>query len=514
MATTRPEGSGLCITIATASLLLSLKHPAWAQTRVQARLDTEVVATTNGNLSTSGPAHSDTLLTLSPGLSIQSRGPSSDLDGQIQAQAIHSTQGLQQDRMLPLGSLKLHTDLLRQGYGVDAAVSVSQVQAYFISSTAVSETSANRYTNTDWRVSPYLVKALDGETSLQLRMTRALGQSNALDATLASRPDARVTDDAITVARKAAPLGYTLSRTSQSTRVTGQDGPILAREATRGTLRYAVTPELELGLIAGVERISALTNETLDHPRGVLVSWRPSERTRLDGQTEQRQFGRTWKVSMKHRAPWMSFSLNAEREPSSSAFQMGALAAGGTTRDLFDAMLTTRIPDADERSQAVTDLLNQRNIFDQLTTGRDLYSLSAQLSHAVTARAAFMGRRDTLLLQSAMIKSRPLAEASGQPLLPTQDTRQTLQYVSEAQLTHQLTPQRSVTGGLRWTRAREQTPGSAAITSRDVSGRLSISTRLVRDTTATMGLRRTLRHDSTDTSADESALFLGLGHRF
>jgi uncharacterized protein (PEP-CTERM system associated) len=521
MATTRPEAAPFAALIA-ASLTLGLSggvHTcAIAETRIQPAVDAELVHTSNGNLNSTGPARSDTVLSATAGLNVSLISANSSLTGQWGYRALHSAQGLQKDSVVPNGQLNLHTDVMHQGIGLDASVSATQVQSSFAASNDSTPSSQGRYTNTEWRVGPFIERSLDEYTSLRMRLTRGLQQSSQTDQTLVSRPSAHLRNDSLSISRRPTPLGYTLSRTWESTTVAGQDDPVLRKDATKGSLRYALSPELDLGLVAGLERTRAFPSSFLDHPRGWLLDWRPSQRTQVSTDVEQRFFGRSWVISVSHRTPWMAMGLNAERVPSTSLFTTGSVGAGGSTRDLFDAMLTTRIPDAQERSKAVDELLSSRNIPTQLSGARDFYSLTAQLRQAVSGRVAFMGRRDTWLNQAGLIKSRPLGDRGTQIISTPVDDRLARQYFVDSQLTHQLTPQSSLTGGLRWSRARELIAGNEPIVSREFSWRLAMNTTLASSTTATVGMRRVLRHSTNNTTgnanAEEAALFMGLGHRF
>jgi uncharacterized protein (PEP-CTERM system associated) len=521
MATTRPDTPLLAILLANCLVLGlagSLPGIAIAETRIQPSVDVGLAHTSNANIGGTGPARSDTVTTATAGLGVSAIGANSSLVGQWGYRALHSAQGLQKDSVTPAGLLTLHTDVLHQGFGLDASVSATQVQSNLGASTDGTPSSQGRYTNTEWRIGPYIERALDPQTLLRMRLSRGLQQSSQSDPTLASRPNARLREDSLSITRTPTPLGYTLSRTWESTTVAGQDDPVLRKDTTKGSVRYALSPELALGLVAGFERTRAFPSTFLDHPRGWLLDWRPSQRTQVTTDVEQRFFGRSWVMSVSHRTPWMAMGLNAERVPSTTLFSSGAVGAGGSARDLFDAMLTTRIPDAQERSKAVDELITSRNVPSQLSGARDFYSLSAQLRQVVSGRVAFLGRRDAWLNQAALIKTRPLGDSGSQFISSPLDDRLSRQYFVDSQLTHQLTPQSSVSGSLRWTRTREQVPGSAPSVSREFSWRVTMNTALASSTTATVGLRRVLRHDTSTAlasdSAQESAIFMGLGHRF
>lgn len=514
MATTRPDRAAQARWTG-ACLLASLATPALAAlTHIQPTLNTDLVLTSNGNLAVSGPAQSDVVMAVTPGLTFFSKGASSEFSGQWQFTAIHSMQGLQQDRVVPKGEIKLHTDVLNKGIGLDASLASSQVQSSINNGASDTPSTTGRYTNTVYRLSPFFQKDLDDNTAVNLRLNRALQQTSQLDTNLLPRPDARLSDDTISLVRKPTPLGYSLTRNWQDTRASGLSESVLRRDTTRGTVRYALTHELEVGLIAGYEHTRSDPTTYRDHLRGWLLNWRPTDRTTLQTSVEKRFFGQGWRLDLRHRTPWFAMGLNAERTPGTTLFSLGGVGANGATRDLFDAMLLTRIPDAQEREQAVTSLLNSRNIPSQLGSARDFYNLTAQLRQAVSGRIAFMGRRDTLLLQSGYIKTVPLDQYNVASALTLLGNSQTRQYYAESQLTHQLTPQSSLTGGLRWSRASERAIGAGTILSRDFSWRLALNTSLTRDATATLGLRRVLRHAPSTSSAEETALFLGLGYRF
>jgi uncharacterized protein (PEP-CTERM system associated) len=517
MATMRPEprpahhqATGMVL----AAALSAVSFAVQAQTRLQPTVDAEAVFTSNGNVNGIGPKQRDTVLTVSPGLNVNVVGANSSLIGQWQFKATHSFQGLQPDSVIPSGNLKLHTDVNRSGAGLDASLGSAQVASTLATSNAGTVSVSNQYTNTEWRLSPYFTRALDERTVLSARLTRGLQQTSQVDNTLASRPDAHLRDDSISLTQQPAPLGYAVSRAWQSTRSAGQADPVLSTDSSKAIVRYALNTELVLGVQTGVERIQAYPTRFVDHPTGLLLDWHPSERSSIASGLQQREFGRAWQLAIHHRTPWMAASIQADRGPTTSLFTIGSVGSGGSARDLFDAMLTTRIPDAQDRAAAVDSLLTSRNISTQLSGSRDFYSLTAQLRQTVNGRFVLMGRRDTWLNQAGLIKTSPLDTGTSSDLLSLTDPRHTRQYYVESQLTHQLTPVSSLTGGLRWTRAREQVPGNDPSVSRDFTWRVSLSTNMARDTTATIGLRRVLKHSAASSSSDEAALFMGLGHRF
>jgi uncharacterized protein (PEP-CTERM system associated) len=518
---TAPLLPWLCYALALSPTALLAQTVQPLGDRIQPTLDIGVTATSNAGINpeTNKP-RKDMVVSAAPGVLVSMKGANSSLEGQWSLNAVNYVHGSQPDRILPTGSMSFHTELAQQGLGLDASALADQVKAQFTQAQTDTPSTADTYTNTRIKLSPFLRKSFSENTSLQARLERVQIHSSQNSSTLANRPDALTSNDTVSLSSKPVPMGYELSWRNEATKESGQPDPTLSTQALRGSLLYALSPELSFGVIAGREsqRISAQTFN--DSIRGVQVRWRPGERSSLSAELEKHFFGTSWDLALTHRSPWLAMSLSSQRNVATSATSLGTIGGGGSVRDNLDQMLTTRITDPNERSKAVNDLMLRRNLPAKLGTARDLYDLSAQLRQATTARITFMGRRDVALIAVGMTKSQPLTTGTGDTSTLLSPSSRTGEYFVDTQLNHQLTNVSTMSLGLHWSRVRSDAPPGAGLAtipsgvSRDFSMRAALNTQLAQQTTATCGVRHQLSHNSSTTSSSEDTVFVGLGYRF
>jgi uncharacterized protein (PEP-CTERM system associated) len=512
MAITHRKALGALASLLGGSLLTTAAVAQSQTTRIQPTLDLNAQSTDNVNVGAASARKSDVVLSATAGLVVQAVGPNATVAGQYQLKALSYQQGSQPDRVLPSGAISVHTDVLRQGWGIDANLASEQVKANFLSNNGSSTPStADSYTNTRYGISPYLSRPLDSNTNLTARLGRTWLTSTQNSNSLASRPDSSVDSHRLLLTRRPTRIGYELDAGYQSTKVSGQADPSLTERTGKASLLYAITPELEVGLTGGRERTQMQTRTVRDTIRGGRVQWQPSERTLLKAQFEDRFFGKGWQFDASHRSPWLALGFSSRRSPETYTSSLGTVQAGTSIQSLYDAMLTTRITDPVARKKAVDDLIATRNLPTTMGSTREIYDLGAVLRESTSARLAVMGRRDVLTLSTGMSRSRPLLNDSTSLVLPPPSSKE---YFFDSQLNHLLTPASTVSGGLRWSRAQTSSSGLPAARSREFSWLASINTRLSPDATATMGIKHLITHTSTVNSDDETSMFVGLGYRF
>lgn len=468
----------------------------------------------NATQTTSSRRQSDTIVSISPGVSLAYRGANSTVTGQMQLSSVNYLGNTQADRLLPNGRLALHTEVARQGWGLDASVAADQVKSQFTSAPSASVSTADTYTNTRVQVSPFLERALDAQTLLRARLERTQLHSTANSDGLSNRPNTHTNGASLNISRRPSRAGYALSARYQDTQADGQAQSIYVQRLVKGTALYALSPELEVGLVLGRESNQALLQQFRDTVKGAQLDWRPSQRTQVKALVEERFFGRSWEAEASHRTPMLSLGLSSNRQISTYTSPVGnGLVTGGSTQALLDALLSSRIPDEAERSKAVNDMITQRNLPRQLGSTRDLYDLNAQVRQATVARAALMGTRSALLVSAGQTMSRPLGDAFSSLLGPGNETRERY---ADTQINHRMTPSTTLTMGLRISRARIlNTLLGTTTSSRETGMRLSLSSMLSPRTQLVGGLRRQRTVISTSGEAiTENVVFAGLEHRF
>lgn len=505
----------VALTLGTAAHCSHAQEQSRMGAIVSPTINAQVAVTDNATQAVDDKRKSDTIVTVAPGVVVEYRNANSVVTGRMQLSAVNYLNHSQPDRLLPSGRLTLHTELPRHGLGLDGSISADQVKSQFTAAQAASTNTSDTYTNTRVQLSPYLERSLDENTQLQGRLERIQVNTTANSDALASRPETSSNAANIGLMRKPTRLGYALNASYRDTQASGQARSLNSQRIVRGTALYALTRELEIGLILGRESTQILQQRSHGTVKGLQIDWRPSTRTQLRAMAEDRFFGRAWNANLSHRRPTLSFGLQTSRRIDTNlATGNTALSAGGTTQALLDAMLSTRIPNEADRAKAVSELIAQRNLPQQLGSSRDLYDLNTLVRQNVTLQGAVMGPRSTALLALGQLQTRPLSGDAFSSLLGAgNDTRE--RYV-DVQLNHRLSPVSTVTMGLRLSRARVVSPlASGATTFRDQGLRLSFATALSPRSQAVWGLRR-VRTVGRIAGGDvtENVVFAGLEHRF
>lgn len=487
---------------------------------VSPTLSTQVTHSDNAALAPDQSKQSDTIVSVSPGVSVQYRSANTTITGQMRLSSVSYLQHTASSQVVPNGNLRLRTDVARQGVGLDANVSADQVKSQFTSATSASASTADTYTNTRVYISPFVERPLDAQTRLSARLERTQLHTTANGDGLSNRPDTNSNAASLVVSRRPTRLGYAIEGRYQDSQTSGSLPSINTQRLIRGKALYALTQELELGLVVGRESNQILQQRTQGTTKGLQVDWRPNERAQFKVLVEDRFFGRSWNGDLAYRSPSVTFGLISTRQLDNYTTSTGAnnSASGGSTQALLDAMLTTRIPNEAERAKAVRDLITQRNLPLQLGSGRDLYDLNTLLRQNLAVRAAFMGVRSVALVSIGQNRAKPISTNAVSSLLGAgNDTRE--RYL-DAQFNHRLTPMSTVTAGFRLGRARAI--GSLLNTetrSRDQGFRVSFATALSPRTQVVWGLRRqrTVTEATTgtpDKTITENVMFAGLEHRF
>lgn len=415
-------------------------------------------ANVTGTPSAGGTTH-DWVTVLSPGLRLASHGANFVMDGSVAFDAYHYDRGTLSDQIVPKGSLLaqlLDRDL---GMGIEAGWLSRQVPAQF-SSTAGAPN--GEYTTTEWHAGPFIDKQIGTNTSLQAKLDRKVThQSNQV------APNTTVTTVSAGLQQNPIPLGYRLSVQDQDTKRAGSDTSLLKEFKSTANGIYALTPELDAGLVIGAESTDVQTEQFRDKIYGWTLHWHPQERTSLVAEVEQRFFGKSWQVDAVHRMTWLNLSAIFSRKPSTSATS-------------------------------------------QLTNGRELYNLTAQLRQEASGKMTLIGRRDTFTFSGGRIDSTPLTQSQS-----TQTTASNSRdYFFSSDWVHKLTPTWRLSNELKWTRSHLTPIGQPYVFAREFAWRGELKADLSPMAVATLGLKKRIVHTTNYGDSSESAAFAGLDYAF
>lgn len=159
----------------------------------------------------------------------------------------------------------------------------------------------------------------------------------------------------------------------------------------------AVTPTLVVSARIGYETNDYPLSESQGPIYGGGLDWAPTPRTKLSGFAEHRFFGLSYGVNFTHRTRLTAWTLTASRNTSTSTDQTLSLQPG-PTQAVLDAALLTRVPDAVERQQAVSQLMRQAGLPPVLSSPYTFYTNQVYLANQAIASVALLGKRNTATL--------------------------------------------------------------------------------------------------------------------
>lgn len=481
--------------------------PTDTRTRfVQPVVSTGLTATSNSGYTNATAAQSDVIVNVSPGLLVRSNGPRLRVNGQFYLDAISYLNGSQRDVVLPRGTLDSNSTLIDQWLFFDASVAAFQTSQTPFGASSLSPSSYNTATTTQARLNPYIQRELAPHLLLNAHAENTwLHTRNDSNVPGNPRDNSHVQDQFVSIERQPVPLGAELQVRRQDTRYSNQDASAQTIDKWRAIVSYAFFDQLALGVVGGQERNqwlipAGLAGSTVDQRYrvtdavyGVQAKWRPDERTRFDTTIEHRFFGTGWDADFEHRSGFQTWSAHLVRQASTYQGTPPTNAAAATLPPVPDPL---SLPLGDPRRDnllsyaPVAQLEQSASLGYTLTYPRDAYELAYYFQ-----KLSPLPLPDTPTAQQALLA--PANSQTGVAL----------------QIRHRLTRLATLSALGRWSRVTGQ-GGSQDLSSREKVYRVALSWMLAPQSTGTVGLRWQQHRSNVAANAEESALFMGLDHRF
>lgn len=482
-----------------------LQVGAWS---IEPSVAAELTVTSNGRFESRSEAEGDVVLNTRLGVAVREQGAGLRVNGDFSLNAVNYTRGTQGDRVLPSGYLNLDAELLERWLLLDASLLSQQTSQDVLGVRADSSSTVNRLTVNRARLAPRLQRELSATRRVRIgtdqSWTRTSG--DGADASL----DAHVQQHLMRIESDPRPLGWSAEFKRDETTYRDQSDPALQQDAVRLVGSYLWDQQVQFGVVLGNERIRTQAESERSTLYGVDLAWRPDERTDISARIERRSFGLGWEGRFTHRTPTYAFNLGFSRRPTTYSQTLGTVEPGGNIRGLLDAALTTRVPDPVERSRLVGDLIASRGLPTTLAEPLSIVAAGAQLARSFTASVVFTGARNTLSLAAYAERLEGLTLDEQSLLGPRDATRQ---HGAAIEWNRRLTPQTTLALLARWSINRTLSllsEGSA----RDLLLSTSFMTNLSPRTAASLGLRRQTLDSSTSGRVRETALVVGIDHRF
>ncbi len=374
-------------TVALSALLLLGAGAAGAQSvTVQPTLQMRLTLT--DNINASEDKKSDWVAEVSPGVSIAR--DSGRFSGRLNASfrnLVHARESRRDNSFLALqGAGEIEAIENTFFVELDAAISRDNV-ALFGGRPSDDFIGADRRNQTrSYTIAPRLEFGLGPVADARIRhSTRWLEGDGAL-----SNQRYRQWDAELVSARVFGPLGWALTHT----RGDSSTGDTAIRDATqkvtRGTLFYAVSPQLRLRAVVGRESNDfdegRSTSETI---RGAGFNWFPSTRTSIAAGVERRIFGRGYNLDLSHRHARSTWELSVGRDITSSVQRFGSVFQDPLFAAFFNSPLFIALfPDPLDRENFLRAQLG--------LTGDSFVSNAYFVDRRVRAGVTLAGTRNTV----------------------------------------------------------------------------------------------------------------------
>ena len=495
--------------LAAGALVLSPSLSAQTWT-TQATIHVNAAATTNGALAPAGEQRKDLVTTLQPTFQLSGQGELLRLNALVSADLVSYARDSQPDRVSPRVRFDLGATLAERLLYIDSSIDVHQTEVDPFAPRAEIGAGATRQTTSTYRISPHLNYALSPQSTLLARHEEVLSRSDA-----GATPNQHFSRTMLRAERRPTPYGGSLELSKDDARFSGNGEGRWTIESVKAIGDVAINAEFVVGPIIGVDQTTFLFEEHRDHRYGAHLRWSPGERTQLLAVLEHRFFGTGWDLSLRHRTPFMSFSLRWNRTPVTSATSVVAAPAATDLSTFLDAILTTRYPDAAARAALVSRLVSTRGLRTNLPGAIEIFANYAQLQNGATATWVLLGSRNTLtstVYQQTLRQLTRSGDVTGGVQLAGADNRQTGATLG---LNRRLTPQMAADLTSSWSRIT-----GVAARSGDRTAQRTHRLAVLRTLSERTGLSLGAQYDKLGTivvgfgSYEATSAFIGLNHRF
>lgn len=492
-------------------MLVAAMAPACAQAQTwttQATVQANLTATNNAELSASG--RNDLITTVQPSFSILGESAALRLNARIGADLVSYARNSQPNRVSPVIRADLNATLAQRLLFLDSSVDIHQAEIDPYSSRAENDTTSNRRTSSTYRVSPYVNYELSPQSTVLARHEEVISRS---DSSLLTNQ--RYSTTQLRADYKGSPFGGYVTLLKDQTRYSENRESDWSLESFKVSGDVLIGGELVVGPSFGVERSSFLLEDQTDRVYGAHVRWNPGARTQISAEVEQRFFGIGWDLNLRHRTPFMTFSVSWNRSPVTSTTSVGVVPAGADLSAFLNSILVTRYPNPAERSALVNNLVSTRGLNTSVPGTIDIMANYAQLQNRVRGTWVFLGPRNTVTLSVYRQTLRQLSRSDGLIIGMAPAGSDNQQTGATLSFNRRLTPQMSmdVTSTLSKIRGLAQRQGD--VTDQQ-SHRLALSRSMSPRSTVSAGLQYT-KFDTTLIgldSYDAVSAFVGLNHRF
>jgi uncharacterized protein (PEP-CTERM system associated) len=489
---------------------------------------TRATWTDNAGFDDQSNASSDTLLEVTPAISLMGEGKRFHVRGTASFTELVYARGTRENRFLPLVDVTSNLEAIERLFFIDAGVVSRQGAEDAFAPRPDGNADINTVTTTQYQLTPRFEGRLGGDVRYGLRSSNSW--TNVSGATTTAATGAYLGEHSMRVERPPSPFGFAVEATRSDTLF---ESGLAAREildSARLMLPYAFSPSTRVALRGGYEKLRIRTSDRVSESTeqaiyGIDFDWHPTERTELSGLWEDRFFGNGWHLNFDHHMPRLAWTVSTSRDVASFPQSFLTLPPTNNVAALLDAAFTTRFPDAAERSRVVADLIARQGLPSSLATQTSLFSQRISLVTSANASIALIGVRNSLVISGFSSKTEDLP-GSTFAFLSGINSVNVVQDGASVSLSRQVSSVLSfnVTGAYTRTRGIAADAGAQ---SRQKTIKGEMTRQLTAKSNAFVGARvqtfgsnvaaSTIANPTgvaTPPSAHEHAVFAGLTHRF
>ena len=468
--------------------------------------------TSNAALGEAG-GRSDVILGVRPHIRLTGTGSQFKVSGWAALDGIAYLRHSQPSRIQPEAELEASLQAVPRLVFLDAGLRAFQTNANpFGARREPGSTSENSVTTVLARFSPRIEGRAGEHLHYLVRSDNVWTDESGATAALAGTGSAGYFgQNTASIEQDPLPLGWKLEAQRSQTTYRNAGLQDLVIELARATTLYALNPELSVGGHGGYERTSFDTQGDTGWIYGIDGKWRPSPRTQVSVFGEERFFGGAWRIAFDHRTPAFAWNLVSSRTIQTAPQSAFDLPATNNVAALLDAIFTTRYPDPVERAQVVQNFIASRGLPTSTLQPTTLQQRELSIVNLTAATVTLIGVRNTLTLSGFQTRS---TDAVNDSVLPGGSSlTNNSQFGASLALTHRLAPLYTLTASADWSRIKSL-PGFGDERTTQRAVRLGLNVKAGPQTTAVAGARYTLLDSNSAVSSHETAVFVGLDHRF
>lgn len=492
-------------------------RPAWADSLfVEPSIAVQATGTTNANFSQDRPAAGDGIFEVDPSIVAHGDGAGYQFDANFSLDAIDYLRDTQPERILPNGTISGRLALIPETLSLGAGVTAFQtpLNPYGVNTAGVANSSSNTISTVQYRISPALDRQVTPDLLVSVHSDDTWSDvTGANTQVFGSASSGYYGLQTAMVEEQPRPIGAGVSLSDSQTRYTASQVDALQSDSGRAFLSLGFAEEWKLKAIGGYERSRFSTEDIGGTIYGGELIWKPSARTSLDATVEHRFFGTGWNAALNEQNSHFALTVSLRRDATTYLQSAFAAPDNSNVSSLANTYLSSTYTSAAERDAAVQRLLELNGLPGTLPTGAIIATEAATLLNSARASLLlFVTTRDTLAFDVFHLRSELLpGEAIGLPLLAA--TVDTVQNGGSLSLGHRLTPVSTVNVTLLVVDTRGLSADSGAGTIQRAL-RVEYNEQLSPRTTGLLGVRHQTLSSDVVPNADETAVYVGLRHRF